>query len=258
MVFELLTAGRGGHRSIAQTAHPEGHDLLIVLVADHSLAPILVDLFGVGGIVPGAVVRILCPLLLGAHHRFLVRCPHHDAVLIRETRVLRIIRGKGVVPHGRPQVVRLEAQQKLKDLGIKLRIHPTEFFRRPAGEGGRLVIEEDASVLHRRLRLQMPAGSDDHGAVVWNADVRPPIPGRNTHLFGEIIGGVDGATLVCPDKNERARHSWKWPLYDRGHGSLPVAFDAGDVQLVAANQVVDQRAAADCAEEDGRGLARIG
>ncbi len=94
----------GGHRRIVVAPHSQRDHFLIIPVALHAAAPELIDAHRIGGVIPRAIAWL--PLLLGAHHRLLVRGAHHNAIFVRQLRVQRIVRNKGVVPHGRPQEIR--------------------------------------------------------------------------------------------------------------------------------------------------------
>ena len=66
--------------------------------------------------------------------------------------VLGIVLVEGVAPHRRPEVVALQAQDQLEDVLVELVIEAAELLARPAAERRRLVVDEDAAVLHRRAR----------------------------------------------------------------------------------------------------------
>jgi len=88
-----------------------------------------------------------------------MRRAHHDAVLVGEARVVRVILVEGVVPHRRPEVIAPQAQQELEDVRVEFRVEATELLLRPTGERRRFVIEEDAAVLDSRFATMRAAGA---------------------------------------------------------------------------------------------------
>ena len=72
------------------------------------------------------------PLLFRAHHRLLVRGPHHDAVFVSELCIQWIVSSERVVPHGRPKKICLQPQKQLEHLCIELMIHSSELLFRPS------------------------------------------------------------------------------------------------------------------------------
>jgi len=55
------------------------------------------------------------PLLLRAQQRLVMRGAHDDAVLVGELGRQRIVLVEGVVPHRRPQIVRLQSKCRLQN-----------------------------------------------------------------------------------------------------------------------------------------------
>src|SRR5215207_4270486 len=76
---------------------------------------------------------VAVPLLDAAHHRRLVRRSHHHAVALRGRVVLRVVLGERAPPHGGPQVVGLETEHDLEDLGEEVLVEAT---REPRGLAG--------------------------------------------------------------------------------------------------------------------------
>ena len=68
---------------------------------------------------PSSRLQMPVPLLLRAQHRLLVGSAHHDAVFVGESRVVGIILGERVVPHRRPEVVALEAENDLENARVE-------------------------------------------------------------------------------------------------------------------------------------------
>jgi hypothetical protein len=179
-----------------------------------------------------------------------VRRAHHDAVLVRELRVQRVVVAKGAVPHRRPEVVGLQAQQQLEDLRVELVVVAAELLPRPAGERGRLVVDEDAAVLHGRLTLHVAAGPYEELRARRGRHVGPPVPGRDAYLFGEFVEAVDGAALVAAGDDERALDAGPGPLDDLRDARLPEPAQALHFKLARACQLVYQAAPAERADDD--------
>ena len=149
-------------------------------------------------------------IFFGAHHGFFVRGAHDDAVLVGERGVEGIVGGEGVVPHGGPEEVGLEAEEQIEDPGIELRVHAAELFCCPAAERGGLIVEEDAAILHAGFGLEVTAGCDVERVLMADGDIGPPGPGRDTDLFGEIVDGEDGAALVGAGDDECGADAGEW------------------------------------------------
>ena len=98
------------HCSVTVTAHADGDDILVVFGAADAFAEEAVDNLLVGGVVPHAILlAVTGPLLVVACHRFVVRRSHHDAHLVGQNGVERIVGVEGVAPHCRPHIVGLQA-----------------------------------------------------------------------------------------------------------------------------------------------------
>ncbi len=79
-----------------------------------------------------------------------MRGAEHDAVLIGRIQALRIIISDRTPPHGRPQIVALQPQQKLEDVGVGFVIDAAELLLGPAAKRRILVIDEEAAILDLR------------------------------------------------------------------------------------------------------------
>ena len=108
--FQQFRIRAGRHRRVAFAAHPQRHYFFVVFVALHSSAPELVNLFLIRRVIPRTMMSRR-PLFFSAHHRLFVRGAHYDAVFIGQLRVQWIVRCERVVPHGRPQKIRLQPQE---------------------------------------------------------------------------------------------------------------------------------------------------
>ena len=146
-----LEAAGALQRDIAIAAHADRDDDFAGAVAGDALVEEFADARLVGRIVPCAIaVRVVMvgPFLVRAHHRLVMRRPHHDAIGIGERRIGRIVDRKRVVPHRRPQVIGAQPQQQLEQLAVECGVHPAELLGGPAGQARRLVVQEDAAILH--------------------------------------------------------------------------------------------------------------
>ena len=255
----LDTAG-ALQRDIAVAAHPDRHDDLVFAIADDPLAEEFGDRRPVGRIVPRAVAIVLAvvgPFLVRAHHRLVMRRAHHDAELLGERSVRRIVDRERIVPHRRPQVIGPQPEQQLEQLAVELRVHPAEFLGGPARQARGLVIQEDAAILHRGRSLHIAATRDAQVCLLHDGHVGPPIPGRHADHPRQVVRAIDRTTLVATDDHQRlddARQRVGDRLDDE---RFPCAADAGDVEFAAGDQPVDQRAMADRADQDDpRGQVR--
>ena len=90
-----------------------------------------------------------------ASHRLVVRGTHHHAHGISRLQVLWVVGIEGPSPHGRPQVVALQAQDELKYLLIELM--PSEIGAKgilyPCRKTGGLVVEEQSAIPDGRLAI---------------------------------------------------------------------------------------------------------
>ena len=239
-----------GHRHVAIAAHADGDDALVVLVALDAFFPELAQHLGVLRVIPGACAVAL-PFLLGAQHRLVMRGAHHDAVLVGDLGIERIVFVEGVVPHGRPEIIALQAEDQLEDLFVELVVVGAELLLHPAAERRRFVVQEDAAILDRGLAFAVLAGLHEQGVLVDHGNVGPPIPGRNADLFGEIVDAVDGAALVAARDHQRAGDTGQRPVHHLDQERFPFAGYARGIDLALANQAIDQRALADGAGDHG-------
>ena len=90
-------------------------------------------------------------------------------------------------------------------------------------------------------------------------DIGPPVPGRNSDLFRQVVNPIDGAAFVRARNHKRPPHSRHRVFHHRGHRRLPLARDPAHIQLVPAHQRIDQRTPPDGSDEydidPGRRLA---
>ena len=163
-------------------------------------------------------------------------------------RVQRIVIGKGVAPHGGPQIVALHAKDQLEHLLVDEVVHAAELLACPAGERRRFVVDEDAAVLHGGLALGVHAGRDEQLRLMRRRHVGPPVPGRYADLRRHVVHTVDRAALVAAGNHERAVHPGHG-LLDRLHDErFPLSGDRRRVDLLLARQPVDDWAFAQRAD----------
>src|ERR1019366_4947691 len=130
---------------------------LEVLVALDAFLPKLAQHLGILSVVP-QTLAVPLPFLLGPQHRLVMRSAHHDAPLVSDLGIQRIVLIEGVAPHGGPKIVALQPKDQLKDLFIELMIKVTVLLFYPAAQRRRFVVEEDTAILHRRLAFAVFAG----------------------------------------------------------------------------------------------------
>ena len=80
------------------------------------------------------------PFLLRSQHGLVVRSAHDNSIHVGDLRIQRIIFIERVVPHGRPEIIRLEPQQQFEYFLVELMVEVPELLMRPSAEGWRLVI----------------------------------------------------------------------------------------------------------------------
>ena len=256
------------HRLVAVATHADGDQavetapiLLRLRPRHHPLdaaAPKGTKLVAVARVVPGAagdaVIGVAVPFVVRARHRLVVRGAHHHAHLVGQHRVSRVVVVEGMRrPHGRPQGVALEAQQQVEHMRVHLRVEAAEFRLRPGAEGRRLVVDEEAAVLHRWLVLAAASGDVDRVAPRYRR-VGEPIPGRDADLFRQVIQAEHGAAPVRTDDDQGPRHAGEW-LLDHGLAeAFPGALQPGHIQFPLPHERIDGRAVAEHADDDGWSL----
>src|ERR1019366_1612698 len=151
---------------------------LEVLVALDAFLPKLAQHLGILSVVP-QTLAVPLPFLLGPQHRLVMRSAHHDAPLVSDLGIQRIVLIEGVAPHGGPKIVALQSKDQLEDLFIELVIVSAVLLLHPAAQRRRFVVEEDTAILHLGFALAVLAGFHEEGILVYYRNVRPKIPGRN-------------------------------------------------------------------------------
>ena len=184
--------------------------------------------------------------------------------------VERVVLGEGAPPHRGPQVVGLEPQHHLEDLGVEGAVEAArvaggearaEGGGCPGAERGVLVVDEEPAVLHRGRALRVRARQHVQRVLPPRRHVVPVVPGRDADAPRDVVGAVDRAALVAARDHEGALHAGQRVLDDLLQRGLPPALDRRDVELPRGDEAVDQPAAADGADQDDgapRGGAAVG
>ena len=157
----LVQRATPGHGAVVDATHADGVDVLVTAVLANALLPVLQDARQVRHRIPHPrlAARPLADVV--AQHRLGVRRPHDDRVAIGDDLVLRVeVERPGAGVHRRPQVVGLEPQEQLEDLGVGLRADVPGLagaglmvLLGPLLEAPVFVVDEDAAILHRRRPL---------------------------------------------------------------------------------------------------------
>src|SRR6516164_2544629 len=179
-----------------------------------------------------------------------MRGAHHDAVLISQFGVERVVLVKGVIPHRWPEVVPFQAENEFEDLGVELVIVVSVFLLNPTGERRRLVVEKDPSVFHLRWPLNVGPGSYEQGFMTMNGHICPPIPGGNTNLLGKIVDAVNRAAFVAAENDQSRCDAWQRLFDNLNEERFPLAGDCRHVNFVVPDQLIDGCALAQRADED--------
>ncbi len=170
------------------------------------------------------------PFGLGARHRLVVRSTEHHAIFVGRIQALRIVIGDRTAPHGRPQIIALQPQQKLEDVGIGLVIDAAELFLGPAAEGRILVIDEEAAILD----LWPVAGhalADRNLVMMGHRHVGPPVPGRDADARRQVVGAEDGAAPVRTDNDQGLVDARQGMIDHRLLIGFPLAGNGIDLEL---------------------------
>ena len=172
----------------------------------------------------------------------MVRGAHHDAHLVGQSRRLWVVLVEVRCPHGRPEVIRLQAQQQLKDLLVGLGVHAAEMLLTPRAERGPLVVDEDAAIFHGRIAVFVAVVVIQFVLMhYWR--IGHPVPGRHADAARYLVDAIDGAALVVACNDEVAVNH----VDDVG---LPFPLDRLDVELLLPDETVDDTALADGADHN--------
>ncbi len=229
VVDDFLEQGHVGflaHGFVAVAAHAYCDHVLRVLGALYAFGEESVDGLLVGVVVPLSVFfAVAGPLLVVARHWLVVASAHYHAHLVGRAAVFGVVGIECPSPHGGPQEVAAQAQNKFKHTGVEAMVAVVGAVGvlHPAGQARSLIVEENAAILHGGLAGGVAAVVDGGVDAVARGHVGPVVPGRHTELLGELVDAVDGAAAVAAGHNEG--------LVDAGHG---VGHDGDDIFFVAA------------------------
>ena len=139
-----------------------------------------------------------------AGHRLMVRGAHHDAHGIGGLQVLGIVGIESPSPHGRPQIVALQTEDKLEDFLVEAVVAEisAEGVLHPGGEAGGLVVEEQSAIAHGGLAVGVFTFLYIDVCMLLNRYICPEIPGRDTYLARQFVDAIDGAALVAAGDDE--------------------------------------------------------
>src|ERR1051325_8664355 len=90
--------------------------------------------------------------------------------------------------------------------------------------------------------------------MALRGDIRPPIPGRHTDLFGNFVNRIDGSALVAADYQECLVNARKGVADDVYQAGFPFSGDGACINCLLSNDSVENAAMAESADDD-RGFA---
>ena len=234
------------HRHVTIATHADRHEVVVSLIALHTFTEELVDARFIRRIVPRTHLLFAVQILLmGAHHRLMVTGAHHDTHLVGQSRALGIILIEGRCPHGRPEIVGLQAQEQLKDMFVSLCVHTPKVVSTPRAKRGPLVINEKATILHLRRWLDESPAIIIQFVLMLHRRICHPIPRRHPDTLREVVDAIDGATLVTARNDKIA-------VNHVDQIRFPLSFNLTHIYLSLFDEFVDDTAFADGTYEDGR------
>ncbi len=132
----------------------------------------------------------------------MMRGSHHDAHLVGESWRFRIILIEVGSPHGRPEIVSLQAEQQFEDMAISLGIDATKLVGTPSAKRWPLIIDEDAAIFHLRFSIRISTWSNVEIIVMSDRRISHPIPRRHAYLTRQLVDAIDGTALVRAQDNQ--------------------------------------------------------
>ena len=118
-------------------------------------------------------------------------------------------------------------------------------FLNPSGERGSLVVQKNSAVLDGGFALEVPTRANEKGFLRRDRHIRPPVPRGDADLFGNLIEAVDRSVLVASRDDESRGHSGKRIGDGLDEVRLPLALERGRIDLVLADQSVEESASAE-------------
>ena len=247
--LQQVDVGAFRHRLVAVAAHRHRDHLLVVARVAQALGPERAQGVGVAAVVP-RTLAVADPLLVGAHHRLVVRGAHHDAHGVGQLAVALVVVVEGRAPHGGPQVVGAHAQHQFEQLLVELAVVAAEALPGPVGERRRFVVQEDAAVLDHRLVHQARIHRDAQGGMARHRHVGPPVPGRDADLFRQRVDAVNGAALVAAGDDQGALHAGQRVRHRLDEKTFPLARQRARIDPALPGQFIDEGVAAEGADDD--------
>ena len=199
--FEQGGGGAFGHGFVAVATHAQGDYRLAALQALDPATPEPLERGSVLRVVPWTLA-VAVPLVVGAHHRFVVAGADDHAVLVGHFRVARIVVvERARLPHRRPQVVGLVPQQQLEHALVELVVRSAVGGPDPAAQRRFLVVDEDAPVPDLRC-VHETAGRDVQGGAHGRGHVGPPGPRRDADPARQFVQAERRAPPVGTDHQQ--------------------------------------------------------
>ena len=238
-LLQQTRIGLGRHRLVAVAAHANGHDVLGVLHPLNAFAEELVEARGVGCVVPGSpLVAVAGIFLVASGHGLVVAGADDNAHLIGQTRVLGVVGIESPVPHRGPHEIAAQTQDEFEHAGVEtvVAVVGAVGVFHPLHQAGAFVVEEDASVAHRRLAVGVVARRGKEAVVALHGHVGPPRPWRHASLARQLIEAVDSAAAVAACDHQLLPH---------GRDEVLLMPSAQRLELRFREQAFQRRTAAD-------------
>src|SRR5690625_615332 len=114
-----------------------------------------------------------------------------------------------------------------------------------------LIIYEYAPVLDCRLARDIATLEHSQLRLMAGGDVHPEVPRRNVDLVRDVVDPEHRPALVAPGDDKRLVDAFK-RLVDRLNDvGLPPPGNARNCQLSTVDEIIDERALTNCADNDG-------
>ncbi len=251
----LVLRGVGAlHRTVLDAAHPDRVHVVVLAPPAHGLAPVVHHPLAVLEDVVGPH-RLDVPLAdVGARDHFGVRAGPNQAIGLRHLGVAGdLVERLLDAAHARPEGVGLQPPHQLVDPGVGLGSDVTQLrvvgLRGPRIEAEFLVVEEDATVLHRGRLGPAQVAVDRDVVDLTDLDVGPPFPGRDAHLARQVHHAPDRSARVGAE-DQQGRTAVRQGHLGAAIG-LPLAGEAPGVQVVGLQQGGDGRRSGQAEDHHG-------
>ena len=179
---ELLLLGLHAlHRPVVNAAHANGKKLLAAPHLLQPLCPIALHLVAIGHVVIGSALLHVPFGHVVPQQRLAVAGANDDGEGVGHLLVSPDgEEARRALVHGGPDGVGPEAQHQLEQGLIGLRAHGLARLvglRRPLAQAPVLVVDEDATIVHRRHMLHHEVAADGQARAAVRLHVAPPHPG---------------------------------------------------------------------------------